>query len=103
MVAPPRSNGELVFAAPWESRLFGLTMALHRAGAFEWEDFRTRIMDEIRSWEACRLPESRWSYYERWQVAFERLLAEKGLCPVSEIEELVTALAARPPGHDHPH
>ena len=33
--APPRSNGELVFAAPWESRLFGMTLALHEAGRFE--------------------------------------------------------------------
>ena len=24
--APPRSNGELVFEAPWEARLFGVTM-----------------------------------------------------------------------------
>ena len=33
--APPRSNGELVFAAPWESRAFGLAMALHDGGLFE--------------------------------------------------------------------
>jgi hypothetical protein len=30
--APPRSNGELAFAAPWESRAFGLAMALHDGG-----------------------------------------------------------------------
>ena len=29
--APPRRNGELVFAAPWERRLFGVTMALTSA------------------------------------------------------------------------
>ena len=27
--APPRDNGELVFAAPWESRAFGLALALN--------------------------------------------------------------------------
>ncbi len=27
-LSPPRDNGELVFAAPWERRAFGLTMAL---------------------------------------------------------------------------
>ena len=26
--APPRSNGELAFNAPWERRVFGVTMAL---------------------------------------------------------------------------
>ena len=32
--APPRRNGELAFEAPWESRLFGVTMALVRSGVF---------------------------------------------------------------------
>ena len=30
--APPRSNGELVFAEPWESRAFGVAVALARRG-----------------------------------------------------------------------
>ena len=29
-VSPPRDNGEIVFAAPWERRLFGVTVALCR-------------------------------------------------------------------------
>jgi hypothetical protein len=28
-VAPPRSNGELVFAEPWESRAFAAALALY--------------------------------------------------------------------------
>jgi hypothetical protein len=39
---PPRKNGELVFEAAWEGRLFGVTMALHEAGAFAWEEFPER-------------------------------------------------------------
>ena len=30
--SPPRRNGELAFAAPWERQLFGVTMALHERG-----------------------------------------------------------------------
>ena len=30
--APPRSNGELVFEAPWESRSFGMAVALSEPG-----------------------------------------------------------------------
>ena len=30
---PPRANGELVFEAPWESRAFGVAVALHESGA----------------------------------------------------------------------
>jgi nitrile hydratase accessory protein len=99
--APPRRNGELLFAAPWESRLFGLTMALHRAGFFEWDEFRRLLIDEIRAWETTQPSGEGWSYYERWQAAFERLLASKGVCPHDELARRAAALAERPPGHDH--
>jgi hypothetical protein len=34
--APPIRNGELAFAAPWESRAFGMAMVLRNRGAFAW-------------------------------------------------------------------
>jgi nitrile hydratase accessory protein len=94
--APPRRNGELVFAAPWESRLFGHTLSLHRAGLFSWEEFRQRLIAEIG---ACA-PEE-WSYWRCWQHAFEDLLAAKGLCAAADVEGRTHVLAARAPGHDH--
>lgn len=99
--APPRRNGELVFQAPWESRLFGVTMALHRAGVFEWEEFRRLLIAEIRAWEEDRRSGRNWSYYARWQAALEALLARKGLCGPNELGRRVAALAARPAGYDH--
>ena len=99
--APPRQNGELVFAAPWESRLFGLTMALHRSGLFEWDEFRRLLIDEIESWQRAHPSDGAWSYYERWQAAFERLLASKKVCAGAELSERAAMLAQRPPGHDH--
>jgi len=99
--APPRRNGELVFEAPWESRLFGLTLSLHRAGLFPWEEFRARLVAEIRAWEAAGHAQAEWSYYARWQAAFEALLAAKGLCAPPELELRMRAFAARPGGHDH--
>jgi nitrile hydratase accessory protein len=99
--APPRRNGELVFEAPWESRLFGLTLSLARAGLFAWEEFRAALVAEIRAFEAAGRPEAEWSYYERWEIAFEALLAAKGLCAPGELELRARELAARPAGHDH--
>jgi nitrile hydratase accessory protein len=99
--APPRVNGELVFAAPWESRLFGITMALHEAGRFEWEEFRRLLIEAIAEWEQGGHSPEEWSYYERWGVAFERLLAHKGLCAPAEIELRQEDFAHRHPGHDH--
>ncbi|GED84200.1 hypothetical protein TNCT6_12850 [Streptomyces sp. 6-11-2] len=39
--APRRSNGELVFAEPWESRAFGMAVTLYEAGVFGWTEFQT--------------------------------------------------------------
>jgi nitrile hydratase accessory protein len=101
--APPRSNGELVFESPWESRLFGITMALYEAGRFEWDEFRRLLIDEITHWErdAAQRPDAQWSYYARWHAALERLLVARGLCAAAEIETRTEELAARAPGHDH--
>lgn len=99
--APPRRNGELVFEAPWESRVFGLTLSLHRAGLFQWEEFRRRLIEEIRAWEASGRPETEWSYWSCWQNAFEGLLEAKGLCDATELRRRADSLASRPPGHDH--
>jgi nitrile hydratase accessory protein len=103
--APPRRNGELVFGAPWESRVFGLTLALVERGAFAWEEFRALLIDEIARWERETVQGTRdageWSYYARWQAALERLLARKGLCAPAELEVRAAAFEARPHGHDH--
>jgi nitrile hydratase accessory protein len=99
--APPRRNGELVFESPWESRLFGLTMSLFRAGLFEWEEFRRLLIDEIARWEREHPDGVGWSYYACWQAAFEGLLEAKGLCNAAEVGIKVEQLAARAPGHDH--
>ena len=99
--APPRQNGELVFAAPWESRVFGLAAALRDRGLFDWDEFRAALIAEIADWERQREPAEEWSYYARWQAALERLLGQKGVCSPSELEARERALAARPAGHDH--
>ena len=107
--APPRANGELVFAAPWESRVFGLTLALCEEGAFEWEEFRSLLIDEIGRWEASHADSGghsdapHYHYYERWLAAFERLAEAKGLCSIAQLDERAAAYAARPHGHDHEH
>ncbi len=99
--APPRENGELVFAAPWESRLFGMTLALCEAGRLDWEAFRQLLIEEIGGWEAAGHPPEAWSYYACWAAALEQLLASRGLCGADELRQRATALAARPEGHDH--
>ncbi|HVP29640.1 MAG TPA: nitrile hydratase accessory protein [Myxococcota bacterium] len=101
--APPRRNGELVFAAPWESRLFGLTLALHAEGRFAWEEFRQRLIAEVSLRDRAAADGAPFAYYEAWLAALEALLAAKGLCSGVELAARAEALAARSPGHDHAH
>ena len=48
--APPRSNGELVFAEPWESRAFGMAVTLSEAGVFTWPQFQAALIARIARW-----------------------------------------------------
>lgn len=100
--APPRDNGELTFAAPWESQAFGLALALHEAGRFGWEDFRQRLIDEIGTWEASQPSGEGWSYYGCWLSALERLVSERGLVGGDDLRDRAAMIAARPPDHGPP-
>jgi nitrile hydratase accessory protein len=96
--APPRSNGELVFAEPWEGRAFGLTMALVDAGTIDYETFRTALIERIG---AAGTDDFR--YYRCWLQALEQVLAGAGLVSAQDVGTRSAAFAARPAGHDHGH
>jgi nitrile hydratase accessory protein len=95
----PRQNGELVFDAPWESRAFGLAIALHEQGLYPWGEFSERLAAEI----AAREPDEDGSgYYERWLATFERVLLERGLVTEEEIASRAAEIAAHDDhGHHH--
>jgi nitrile hydratase accessory protein len=99
--APPRDNGELVFAAPWESQAFGVALALHDAGRIDWEDFRQTLIAVISEWEAAHPSGEGWSYYECWLRSLEQLLSSTGLVRADDLRTRLDLLTARPPGHDH--
>jgi hypothetical protein len=71
----PRTNGELVFEAPWESRAFGLAAAYVEGRGTGWGPFRHHLMAAIAA-----APEDT-PYYESWLAALESLLATDGVSP----------------------
>ena len=101
--APPRSNGELVFAEPWESRAFGLAVTLYDRGAFEWPQFQAALIAQIAAWERGHDAGECFSYYRCWLAALESVLAEAGMITPHDIADRAAVLATRPPGHDHDH
>ena len=66
-IAMPRSNGELVFDAPWQSRAFGMAVGLSWAGYFSWDKFRAELARAIAQ-NGQSGPDE---YYLRWLDALE--------------------------------
>ena len=87
-IAVPRKNGELVFEAPWEGRVFGMAVALLDRRLYAWEEFQRSLIDEIAKAgsdaDAAR-------YYERWLASFERLLVNKGVVKPEELDDRTEA------------
>lgn len=103
-LSPPRRNGEIVFDTVWESRLFGMTMALYEAGAFRWEEFRDQLIAAIAAWERDHARQgAQYRYWDCWLEAFTQLVTAKGICSADALDDRVAQFAARPAGHDHPH
>jgi nitrile hydratase accessory protein len=91
---PPRANGELVFEAPWESRAFGVAVALHESGALDYERVRAALIEEIGASDGA--------YYERWAAALERVLVTGGVVSEDELDARAAALEHEW-SHDHDH
>jgi nitrile hydratase accessory protein len=100
--APPRSNGELVFAEPWQGRAFGLVMTLTDRGVIAWDDFRDALIARIAAEEQAS-PTGQSDYYRCWLQALEQVLAAAALLDRAELAARVAAYAQRPAGHDHAH
>ena len=109
-VALPRQNGELLFDEPWESRAFGIAVALSETGTYSWDSFRTHLIGEIEGWEVEHgsdrsVPEpdgEAWNYYRRWLASLEHVLVEGGLISTDELASRQLELAAHD-DHDHGH
>jgi len=93
-LSPPRDNGEIVFATPWERRVFGLTIAACRSGACDWETFRQRLISQIAD-------DDQRPYWQSWAAALEDVLDATGVLARGELDERHHALLSRPAGFDH--
>jgi nitrile hydratase accessory protein len=99
--APPRKNGELVFDAPWESRVFGMAVALQGQGTYAWQEFSDLLAAEIatanRGSSTHRvLPvaaDVETTYYQHWLSSLEKLLIEKGVLSNEELDIKVEEFA----------
>ena len=102
---PPMENGEVCFESPWESRIFGMAVALHNQGAFQWSTFQTSLIAHISEWEQSEAKESasEYPYFVFFQRALEHVVTHKDLLGETELEERTELFEQRPHGHDHTH
>lgn len=89
LVVPRGLDNEPVFAEPWEARIFSLVVTLHRAGAFEWQQFQELLVDEIGHSEASGRPRP---YYLNWAMAAERLFDTLGFASQTDVDVRVEVL-----------
>ncbi len=97
--APPRTNGELVFTAPWQSRLFATTMRLREQGLIEWETFRQGLITQIADHEEAIDDPEDYDYWGCWQRSLESLLSNLDVVASADLEATSAVIAARPPDH----
>jgi nitrile hydratase accessory protein len=76
--ALPRVNGEPVFEAPWQGRVFGVTMMAVRELGLDWDEFRQRLI-------AALAEDPDRPYYDSWVDALESFLVQNGLADAGEI------------------
>jgi len=102
---PLDADGGPVFSAPWEARVFAMTLQAHQAGIFSWSEWTQALGAELakdgnRDSSAGPPP----GYYDRWIDAFEKLLSEKGVAASGQLASLKSAWdeAARATPHGRP-
>ncbi|MEM7079029.1 MAG: nitrile hydratase accessory protein [Pseudomonadota bacterium] len=110
-VAPPMENGEVVFAAPWEGRVFAMAIQLCEQGHYNWAEFQGYLIEAVGAWDAEHLVAGQtregatvpYAYFELFADALGRLLADRGLVSVDALDALLQTYRARPHDHDHNH
>jgi nitrile hydratase accessory protein len=76
VAALPRNNGELVFEAPWQGRVLGLTIGLVESLGLPWSAFQSRLIAAIAA-DPDR------PYYESWVAALEALVEEQAIASIT--------------------
>lgn len=86
----PTLDGEPVFREPWEAQAFAMAIRLHEQGVFTWPEWAAALGEEIAR-AANTDTDTGANYYHHWLATLERLVAERGVAPVDEQEQLRAA------------
>jgi len=99
---PLDQDGGPVFGAPWEARVFAMTVKAHEAGVFEWREWAEVLGAELA--KDGDGSDAALGYYDHWLNAFETILGAKGVAGSDQLKDLKAAWddAARATPHGQP-
>jgi len=83
---PSLSEGEGVFAEPWQATAFALTVALHQKGLFSWPEWAATLSRHIAA-----EPDDGRRYYAFWLAALEEMVARLRLGSADDLAALQRA------------
>jgi nitrile hydratase accessory protein len=82
LIDAARLDPDHIFSAPWEARAFAIALQLSKSGHFSWDEFRDRLIAEVRASDRIRARDGtsdHGEYYDHFLHALEKLLEEKGI------------------------
>ncbi len=87
----PPGEQERTFEEPWQAQAFAITLALHRRGLFDWDEWAAALGAEIKAAQARGDPDDGTTYYLHWLAAIERLVRDKGITDDATLARYRTA------------
>jgi nitrile hydratase accessory protein len=75
----PRDADGPVFDEPWQAEAFALTIRLHEAGRFTWNEWAETLAAVLRETRERGEADDGSRYYDHWLVALERMVTSKHL------------------------
>ncbi len=85
LLQPTDTDGP-VFKEPWEAQAFGLVLALHQHGLFEWSEWAEYLAKAITRAQKAGDADLGDSYYQHWLAALEALANDKGFIAGDELD-----------------
>ena len=86
---PLDQDGGPVFNAPWEARVFAMTVKAHETGLFSWPEWADTLGAELA--KDGDGSEGELEYYDHWLNAFEKILCQKGVAADGQLTLLRAA------------
>jgi nitrile hydratase accessory protein len=82
----PRDEEGPVFEEAWQAEAFALTVRLHEAGCFSWNEWAATLAGVLREVRERGEVDDGSRYYDHWLAALEHLVIAKQVLSASDLD-----------------